>query len=250
MDKIPEYLFHYTSIENLCLILKNKTIRFSRLDKVNDLEEGLTKNFPEAKYFTYVSSWTSEKRESLPMWKMYSDDMKGLRIRLPINMFKDRQQPEYETTGFPIIPIGTNIKVSRKKFFYSSLLIGPFKIDYKLNPLNTKTCFTLNKDKTVDVELLHLGLTKRKYWTFEKEWRYKIIGMPFEGKWLKEDYDKFLEHPTNEYIDLPLDQSVFSELIVQLGPRANLAESEIVRLLLKEYAPGSKCFDSSCKIKK
>lgn len=250
MDKIPEYLFHYTSIENLCLILKNKTIRFSRLDKVNDLEEGFTEHFPEAKYFTYVSSWTSEEEESLLMWKMYSDDMKGVRIRFPINMFKDRQQPEYETTGYPIIHIGVNIKVERKNFFYPSLLIGLYKVDYMADVLNKNTCFTPNKDKTIDVELLHLGLIKRKYWKFEKEWRYKIIGMPFEGKWLKEDYDKFLEHPINEYIDLPLDQSVFSELIVQLGPRANLAESEIVRLLLKEYTLGSKCFDSSCKIKK
>ena len=28
-------LYHYTSINTLALILKNKTIRFNRLDKVN-----------------------------------------------------------------------------------------------------------------------------------------------------------------------------------------------------------------------
>lgn len=32
-------IHHYTSIENLALILKNKTIRFTRLDKVDDSEE-------------------------------------------------------------------------------------------------------------------------------------------------------------------------------------------------------------------
>lgn len=32
-------IFHYTSIETLALILKNRTIRFSRLDKVDDPEE-------------------------------------------------------------------------------------------------------------------------------------------------------------------------------------------------------------------
>ena len=33
-------IYHYTNLESLALILKNKTIRFNRLDKVDDLEEG------------------------------------------------------------------------------------------------------------------------------------------------------------------------------------------------------------------
>ena len=32
-------LYHYTSIETLALILKNGTIKFNRLDTVDDLEE-------------------------------------------------------------------------------------------------------------------------------------------------------------------------------------------------------------------
>lgn len=75
-------LFHYTTIENLCLILKSRAIRYTRLDKVNDPDESLTKQFPDSKYFVYVSSWTSEESESLPLWKMYSADMKGVRLRL------------------------------------------------------------------------------------------------------------------------------------------------------------------------
>ncbi len=38
-------IHHYTNIENLALILKNKTIRFNRLDKVDDLEEGESRIF-------------------------------------------------------------------------------------------------------------------------------------------------------------------------------------------------------------
>ena len=154
----------------------------------------------------------------------------------------------YETTGFPVI-FGPNIKIARKNFNYSGLLIGPCEVDYLSDVLNRKNCFTLNKDKTIDVELLHLGLTKRNCWGFEKEWRYKIIGMPIEGRWRKEDYDMFLEVPKSEFMDLSLDESVFTELIVQMGPKANIAEDEIVRLLLKEFAPGSMCFDSGIKIR-
>lgn len=236
MSDHPKYLFHYTSVENLCLILKNRSIKFNRLDKVNDPDEGLTKFFPDSKSFTYVSCWTSEERESLPLWNMYSADMKGVRIRLLINMFKGRRNPEYETTGFPIIFVDQSIRVKRKSFGYSSLLIGPSKVEYLKNPLNTNDCFVENEDHTVDTELLHLGLTKHDYWKFEKEWRYKIIGMPFEGKWMKDDYSKFFEVPISEHLDLYLDETVFSEMIVQLGPKATISESTIVNLLIKEHA--------------
>lgn len=227
----------------------NRSLRFTRLDKVNDPEEGLSRHFPTSKFFIYVSCWTSEKKESLPLWKMYSTDMKGVRIRLPINMFKGRWTPEYETTGFPIIHVGENINVERQNFVYSSLLTGPSPVNYLKNPLNTDDCFVENDDYTVDVELLHLGLAKYDYWRFEKEWRYRVIGMPFEGKWSKKDYAKFMGGPISEYLDVHLDQSALSELIVQLGPRATLSEAVIVELLLKEYAPGSKLCDSKCKIR-
>lgn len=252
MNEYPEYLFHYTSIENLCLILKNKSLRFSRLDKVNDPEEALTKDFPPAKVFVYLSSWTFEEDndESLPLWKWYSSDMKGVRIRLPINMFKGRKYPEFETTGFPIIGVDANLYIKRGKKLYSSLLIGPSPVKYPKDPLNNKRCFTENHDGTLKVDLLHLGLSKYKYWHFENEWRYRIIGMPFEGSWKKEDYRQFLESPTNEYIDVPLDNSVFRELIVQLGPKATLSHSIIVELLLNKFAPEARLCDSSCKIKK
>ena len=34
-------LYHYTSIENLALILKSQNIRFTRLDCVDDMEESV-----------------------------------------------------------------------------------------------------------------------------------------------------------------------------------------------------------------
>ena len=52
-------IHHYTSIENLALILKNKTIRITRLDKVDDSEEaGLSCKNIQLSYYTFVSCWT------------------------------------------------------------------------------------------------------------------------------------------------------------------------------------------------
>lgn len=44
MDE-QKYLYHYTSIETLALILKNRTIRFSSLATVDDIKEVATENF-------------------------------------------------------------------------------------------------------------------------------------------------------------------------------------------------------------
>lgn len=46
-------LFHYTNIESLALILKNKTIRFNSLDNMDDLQENITKDVQNAGQFTY-----------------------------------------------------------------------------------------------------------------------------------------------------------------------------------------------------
>ena len=47
-------IYHYTNIEALALILKNQTIRFNRLDKVDDIEEGNAESWG-VKFCKYVS---------------------------------------------------------------------------------------------------------------------------------------------------------------------------------------------------
>ncbi len=249
MKNIPSYLFHYTSIANLCLILRSRMIRFQRLDKVSDPEEAKTKSFPKAKYFTYVSCWTAEKNdeESLPLWNMYSSDMKGVRIRLPINMFKGRNFPDDKVKGYPIINAECPIVIKRENSEFPGMIIGPLPIVYQKDPQNTAKCFEV-KDSTVDVNLFHIGQAKHEHWYFEKEWRYKIIGMPLEGKWYPKDYDQFLTPPQSQFIDVRLDDSVIQEMVIQLGPKATFPDKLIVRLLIKEYAKEAIICDSSIKI--
>ena len=53
-----EYLYHYTSIEKLALILKNRTIRLNPLDKMDDLQEQKTADVENIGKFVFISSWT------------------------------------------------------------------------------------------------------------------------------------------------------------------------------------------------
>lgn len=83
-------IYHYTNLESLALILKNKTIRFNRLDKVDDLEEGNVESLG-VKFckYVFVSCWTETEEESIPLWKMYGGDNGGVRISLEQEMFKE-----------------------------------------------------------------------------------------------------------------------------------------------------------------
>ena len=87
MDDI-EYLYHYTSIETLAIILKNHTIRFNSLDKMDDLQEQQTADIKNIGQFCYISSWTDDATESIPMWNMYASLNLGVRIKLRKDPFK------------------------------------------------------------------------------------------------------------------------------------------------------------------
>lgn len=75
-------IYHYTNIETFALILKNKTLRFSNLESVDDIEEAITNDFgPLGKYF-FVSCWTDNPEENIGLWKLYTKDMNGIRIEI------------------------------------------------------------------------------------------------------------------------------------------------------------------------
>ena len=88
MQNTPDYLFHYTNIETLSLILANRTFRLTSLNQLDDLQEKETGDTPNFGQFCYVSSWTDDKTESIPMWNMYSSLESGIRIKLKANPFK------------------------------------------------------------------------------------------------------------------------------------------------------------------
>ena len=82
-------IHQYTSIDSLALILKNKTIRFKRLDKMDDIEEAALSNAGiHLGGFMFVSCWTYNENESIPLWRMYTPTTKGVRISLDKDMFK------------------------------------------------------------------------------------------------------------------------------------------------------------------
>lgn len=84
----PKYLYHYTTIETLALILKYKSIRFNSLANVDDLEEQESADLSNFGKFCFASCWTADAKENIALWNMYSKNGTGIRIKLPSNLFK------------------------------------------------------------------------------------------------------------------------------------------------------------------
>lgn len=84
-----EYLYHYTSVDVLALILKNRTIRLNPLGKMDDRQEQFSAHGRAHGRHVFISSWTSETEEIPKMWRDYCKPYpeNGVRIKLPVNPF-------------------------------------------------------------------------------------------------------------------------------------------------------------------
>lgn len=277
MNEHPTYLYHYTSIETLALILKNKTIRLKRLDLVDDPEEPKTEDYGDFGRFCFVSCWTNMEEESIPMWKLYAGkDMKGVRIKLPafilqkyiLNSCSDQRHKQNEIAhdehkisgedfysyinpddlfniGCSTAPIQENILINVK-----------YTNDQKL--LYPKVASFNKNDNSTNLNIGIVGKYKHKYWEFQQELRYKIFVSP----WNKEEainatpesiikmFNRLKYSKLNfEYIDMHIDEAKFEDMTIRLSPKATFAERIIIESLLKEYNPKAVIEESNIKIR-
>lgn len=243
--ELPESLFHYTSVATLEKIIMNKSIRFNRLDNVNDPEEALTSNLEEANMLVFVSCWNHESNESIHMWNMYGDNFTGVRIELPIDMFKGRNKITIYEKGGARISYAEMIDINRENFPFSmrtSNIFGPNKVAYVDNREVLVSKAVYEEGNNVHVNLYDLGLFKNQYWHIENEWRYKIIGLMEEGNYPNDDFTKMMLDlkkypvvPTELFVQL--DESVFDEMKIMIGPKCNEHDYNFIKKITKDYDP-------------
>lgn len=243
-----EYLYHYTSIETLALILKNRTIKFNNLLNVDDPEEAETKDLGLSGKHCLVSCWTKNNEDTLPMWNMYTPGMKGVRIKMKINPFK-------------------KYTYNKGDMYFSEKTLSciDYKGDYTNKvtiaaecPLTVEVVYTENEDllhpqiksKTengIRVSFEKLGRYKRKYWAFQNEYRYIITTAPWtidefeKVKTVEEHiriFDRLLDKDNKQICDeiyLTLSDDAFEGMEILLAPKTSESEYIIVQALLEKY---------------
>lgn len=253
MEKYPEYLYHYTSIDNLALILKNKTIRFNSLINVDDPIEIKTLDTEGIGKYCYCSCWTDQE-ESIPFWSMYTKDMHGVMIKMKTLPFDSHEE------FLSYYADGTTVKTYIPEEIYKSNQLYsiptiPFlrKIKYINKPqIRVFERIKQNLDGSFDTvsNMNNIGLYKSIAWSFQSEWRYSMILLPHNeyGK-LNIDVSNQNKGLLQNFYDIKINDDAFNSMEITMGPRVKVGEQLIIEAICEKYAPKIKIFKSKLQIR-
>lgn len=267
-----EYLYHYTNVETLALILKNRTIRFNSLDKMDDLQEKETADVRNIGQFCYISSWTDDAAESIPMWNMYASLEQGVRIKLCKNPFKVYDNTAENLSKVVNAPVTDN---SNGKPLQSIIPLtemfarGFFSVQAMNKQLLYEVEYTDDREKLYPhilkedgeqftLVLGDLGKHKNLHWEFQKEWRYILNFLPLDlNQPVEQSFKNFqltanrirmgLEKQPFPYYDMSISDNAFENMDITLSPRISAGNKVIVDTLVSKYNPATNVNESSLK---
>lgn len=185
VNMVSNNMYHYTSLETLYKIFKNKTIRFSRLKIMNDVIES---NFASdcLDYFFCLSK-EPYGTECFGMWAMYGNlkennkplvaDKIGVKIQFPKTVIE-------------------NLRNEDALSFHSVTYLNQISRNLYLGTM------TNNNTVQIQKEILS-GYVKDVCWKYENEYRLRR---------------KFDSSCTGDFLDIPISESLLKELIIYPSP--------------------------------
>lgn len=264
MDNGNEYLYHYTNIETLALILQNHTLRFNSLDKMDDLQEQETADLKNAGQFCYISAWTDDVDESIPMWNMYTSINSGVRIKLKKHPFKLHENKAEElrqvinapvtdnTNGTPLKSLIPFADMFRRKFISAGATPENIlhKVEYSTDPDKLYPNLVNYNGNEFSIALGMFGKYKNTHWSFQNEWRYILLLLPLDLNQPVETLAQAaqimgnrilqgLEKQPFPFYDMIIDDNAYSEMEITLSPKISAGNRIIVENLVKQYNPSA-----------
>ncbi len=235
-------IYHYTSIDTLALILKNKTLRFNNAKFVNDPTEAMTEDFGSMQDYVFISCWSSEEKESIPLWKIYGADGHGVRLE------SDTKYIHFEGEETPLNGIYKVIE-NVKKEVDSDYFINVWQLDkptmnhyFETNYSNEKKVFkkdiSTETTKMWEYQIDNAFNIKPTCWSFEKEIRFIMLGCSLEDGQDQNNWQVVFNQITrkgsikSKFVDLILKDDFFDNLKIILGPSISDAEKNMVQSLI------------------
>lgn len=268
-------VYHYTTIDSLAMIMSSQSIKFNRLDKVDDMEERCESQNVKLWQYIFVSCWTENEEESIPLWRMYSGNSHGVRIGLETDMFEDNiiggdnVPAEIPHNGFFVCKIPPK-DLFRKDYFVTPLTTNPENnggdslfychVEYVAD-VNEKTkdayIYSMKDEKNVssNVSFGKIGKYKNKRWAFQEESRFRLLILPFNpfiigpeltGTIAVASFKFSIPVPITEYF-LKLKAEVLDKIEITLHPNTTESDRVIVGALCDKYAKHAVVKDSKLK---
>lgn len=257
--EIPKYLYHYTNIDSLALILKNRTIRLNSLDRMDDLQEQETADIRNIGQFIYVSSWTDDEEESIPMWNMYADIKAGVRIKMKVNPFQRQKtfaanllKAGHNVVGDLNTELDTFISLEEmisKNYYVAESFGGDIlkKVEYTDDQIFLYPAIDHSDEQKIKLEISSLGIYKNSHWSFQREWRYRMSIFPFNFESSEVMDISFntivnniyhgLEKQVFQYYDLDIDDEAYTQMEVTLSPKITAGNRELIMSTILRYNP-------------
>jgi hypothetical protein len=258
-------IYHYTTIDVLALMLKNKTLRFNSLTNVDDQEEAETQDEGSLKKHVFVSCWTDDEYENIGLWQMYGKNMKGIRIGIdPVKIkFRSNEKimiPVNPGITIPVYAVINNIisPVENSAFIVYGNSIhtgfdGKLRVKYDLNE---KYNFLVKDSEHIAwLNFEDLAGRKRKEWSFQKEIRYVLFGTSTEKLDGKLTHEFVMHHIGGkasfscDYVDLILEDTFFDDIEVLLGPLITQSDHIICESLLEHFIKSKKYIVTNSRLK-
>lgn len=256
-----ERIYHYTSIENLALILKNKTLRLNCLKNVDDMNEGITTDFDNLGSYLFASSWTNRKIENIALWNMYTPSMKGVKIGLPSDMLS----LEFDKSDSIVNGKFYGRDANRGIILFAHKGYLPRTVKYMSKKKERRLMVPFEKNVELDkfhVQLETLGLIKDLQWQFQKETRLIFTAFPknelshygISDHIFGDMLFGMMDHVDFDLscIDLPLKPEALDQIEITLGPHCTDSDQIIVESLVKSLLQSKEVIikKSSLKIRK
>lgn len=203
--------------------------------------------------YVFVSSWTETSEESIPFWKMYTDNMSGVRIRFKTYPFQTYRLPQQNKDNIKI-NLDEDIFFKPTYFFNDNYIVLPrWDILQKVEYTDEKDLLFPNiirsNEGNTEMKFGLLGKHKRVEWKFQREWRYIITFLPVSLRELNTDgniaqlvHDRLAEKHSLPFDDLFLNiaDEAWDDMEITLGPCVNEGDKIIVRSLVKKILSNSK----------
>lgn len=195
---------HYTTIEALSNIFSSKSLRLSCLHELNDpIEENRVDE--ESKLTYFITCFSHEVSESIPMWRMYGRDGNGICLE-----FSDMSLFNIEA-HFTSIP---------KDWYVVSVDV--------LDVLYTDDQSSLLEPSKTDSEQCSrtgcIGYVKTKVWAYEQETRVrcrlKYAPFPPDYPPIFSQFQKYIDYdnPPIKYLYLSIPEESLTKIKIRFNP--------------------------------
>jgi len=233
-------IYHYTSFETFKKIIESGTIRFNCLKNMDDMTEGILWDTQNQSAYNFVSCWTKNSKENIPLWQMYAPDAFSIRI----GIVTDFIEPDYFDDCFLL-----NHTNRQAYVFVNHRGEGrgfEFLSEVKYCEIS-KMCMTKNLRSIINPDYAkYYGLVKSESWAFQEEVRFHVSAVLKKSLRPRKKESLFIlcfesiinnDYTDIEYIDIKYNKEKMLNVDIMLGPQTTKEHKSELLIYLKKYLP-------------